>query len=195
MQAIRTVAVTRLKSESGTGTEGAAVYTVSTGNHDKPGHVASEDSGSGSTAPHVEGGTSGKATVAADTNGSDGEKESQNGDAKKAAKKVAKKDPILMFGIFSPPELKAAQTNSIGMVEDIIPQVLTIDEEMKDLEIKIRRAKKYRAKEQAKEDALELARAKVFIKTALRNDLDEFDTTEHARLMIGKVESSALVNK
>ncbi|KAH6664870.1 hypothetical protein B0J14DRAFT_493083 [Halenospora varia] len=159
MQAIRTVAVTRLKSESGTGTEGAAVYTVS--------------------------------TVAADTNGSDGEKESQNGDAKK----VAKKDPILMFGIFSPPELKAAQTNAIGMAEDIIPQLLTIDEEMKDLEIKIRRAKKYCAKEQAKEDALELARAKVFIKTALRNDLDEFDTAEHARLMIGKVEPSALVNK
>lgn len=161
--------VTHLKSESSTGTEGPPVYTVSTGSHEKPSHVASEDSGSGNTVPNMAGGTSGKPTVVADTNpsaetDSSGENRAEAEVHDSDAKKTAKKDPILMFGIFSPPELKAAQINSIGMVENIIPQLLTIDEEMKDLEIKIRRAKKYRAKEQAKEDTLELARAKVSIK-------------------------------
>ncbi|KAH8653091.1 hypothetical protein BGZ60DRAFT_178249 [Tricladium varicosporioides] len=192
MQATRTVAVTHLKPESSTDTGGVAVYTVSTGSHEKPGHAASEASGSRNTTLHAEGGTNSKATVAADTNENQAEEKDSHNDE---AKKTMKKDPLLMFGIFSPPELKAAQVNAVGMVEDVIPQLLTVNEQMKDLEIKIRRAKKYRAREQAKEDALELARAKVFIKTAARNDLDEFDTEEHARLMIGKVEPSALVNK
>jgi coiled-coil domain-containing protein 115 len=67
---------------------------------------------------------------------------------------------LRMFGAFVPPELKAAQGDAIVLVEDIIPRLILVDLEMKELEIKIRRTRKHRAKEEGKnERARELVSA------------------------------------
>ncbi len=88
---------------------------------------------------------------------STGEKVDENrtaeGDAEKATKKTASrvKDPIRMFGILNiPSSLRTAQSEAIKMV-DIIPQLVSVDTQMKEIEIQIRRARKYRAKAEAAE--------------------------------------------
>ncbi|RFU23698.1 hypothetical protein B7463_g12637, partial [Scytalidium lignicola] len=63
-----------------------------------------------------------------------------------------RKDPLHMFGILTPQPLRMAQSQSIGIVENIIPRIVTIDTEMKEVEIKIRRARKKRAKAKAVEE-------------------------------------------
>lgn len=69
-----------------------------------------------------------------------------------APKQARRKDPIYMFGILTPQALRMAQAQSVRMVEDIIPKILTVDAEMKEVEIKIRRARKKRAKNAALEE-------------------------------------------
>lgn len=61
------------------------------------------------------------------------------------------KGPIRMFGILTPQALRLAQGDAVKMVEDIIPQIVTVDGEMKEVEIKIRRARKHRAKAEVAE--------------------------------------------
>jgi hypothetical protein len=55
----------------------------------------------------------------------------------------APKNPLNMFGILVPQPLRSAQAHSITMVEQVIPQLATIDAEMRELEIRIRRARKH----------------------------------------------------
>ena len=59
------------------------------------------------------------------------------------------KDPIRMFGILTPPSLRIAQSKAVETVENIIPKLVSIDAELKDLEIRIRRARKHKAKAEA----------------------------------------------
>lgn len=66
-------------------------------------------------------------------------------------KSTKPKDPIRMFGILTPQALRLAQGGAIKMVEEIVPKLVSIDEEMKEVEIKIRRARKHRAKAEAME--------------------------------------------
>lgn len=61
------------------------------------------------------------------------------------------KDPIRMFGILTPKALRLAQGGAIKMVEDLVPKLASVDAEMKEVEIKIRRARKHRAKAEALE--------------------------------------------
>ncbi|OHF02637.1 hypothetical protein CORC01_02033 [Colletotrichum orchidophilum] len=63
-------------------------------------------------------------------------------------KKTKKKsnDPLRWFGILAPMPLRQAQTLSVQAVQDIIPRLVSVDAEMKDIEIEVRRAKKRRAK-------------------------------------------------
>lgn len=61
------------------------------------------------------------------------------------------KDPIRMFGILTPQALRLAQGGAIKMVEDLVPKLASVSAEMKEVEIKIRRARKHRAKAQAVE--------------------------------------------
>jgi len=70
-------------------------------------------------------------------------------EAEKSANKP--KDPIRMFGILTPQALRLAQGGAIMMVEDVVPKLVSIDAEMKEVEIKIRRARKQRAKAEALE--------------------------------------------
>jgi coiled-coil domain-containing protein 115 len=76
------------------------------------------------------------------------DKHKKTEEEKRAAKP---KDPIRMFGILTPQALRLAQGGAIKMVEEIIPKLVSIDAEMKEVEIKIRRARKHRAKVEAAE--------------------------------------------
>ncbi|KAF7916229.1 uncharacterized protein EAE98_010814 [Botrytis deweyae] len=73
-----------------------------------------------------------------DTNG--------NGDTKTALKK----DPLRMFGLFTPQALKDTKEDSIKLM-DVIPKLINTEKAMEDLEIRIRRARKYRGKAEMEE--------------------------------------------
>ncbi|EKJ76303.1 hypothetical protein NXS19_009101 [Fusarium pseudograminearum] len=63
-----------------------------------------------------------------------------------AEKKRKNKNPLHWFGLFAPMGLRTAQTQSIKAVEDVIPRLVSINAEMLDVEIEVRRARKRRAK-------------------------------------------------
>lgn len=86
-------------------------------------------------------------------NGQPPDNEHAAGDEKGEDAKTARvaKDPLRMFGLLTPSALREAQKESIKMVEEIVPRILEVDAEMKEVEIRIRRARKWRAKAEAKE--------------------------------------------
>ena len=59
------------------------------------------------------------------------------------------KNPIHWFGLFIPMPLRSAQTQSIQAVEQIIPRLVSVNAEMLNVEIEVRRARKRRAKAEA----------------------------------------------
>lgn len=59
------------------------------------------------------------------------------------------RDPLRWFGLVTPMPLRLAQTQAIQLVETVIPRLASIDAEMKDVEIEVRRARKRRAKAEA----------------------------------------------
>jgi hypothetical protein len=61
------------------------------------------------------------------------------------------KDPIRMFGILTPQSLRIAQSKAVETVETIIPRLVSIDAELKEVEIQVRRARKYKAKAEGME--------------------------------------------
>lgn len=70
----------------------------------------------------------------------------ETGDPKKQA---TSKDPIRWFGLLTPPALRQTQASAVEAVECVIPQLLTVDAEMRRVEIEVRRARKRRAKAEA----------------------------------------------
>ena len=62
-----------------------------------------------------------------------------------------RKDPLRMFGLLTPPTLREAQRESVTMVEEILPKLVSVDAEMKEVEIRIRRARKWKSKAEVKE--------------------------------------------
>lgn len=72
----------------------------------------------------------------------------EHGGRKETEAKVESKlkDSILMFGAFPSQVLRRIQTDAVIMVEDIIPKIVSVDLEMKAVEIKIRQARKKRSK-------------------------------------------------
>ncbi|WQF76010.1 hypothetical protein CDEST_01024 [Colletotrichum destructivum] len=78
------------------------------------------------------------------------EKESNGEEVEKTKKqKKGNSDPLRWFGILAPLPLRQAQTLSVHIVEDVIPRLVSVDAEMKDVEIEVRRARKRRAKTEA----------------------------------------------
>ncbi|OLN93891.1 Vacuolar ATPase assembly protein VMA22 [Colletotrichum chlorophyti] len=70
----------------------------------------------------------------------------------KPEKKKEKKrnnDPIRWFGILAPLPLRQAQALSVQAVQNIIPRLVSVNVEMMDVEIEVRRAQKKRAKAEA----------------------------------------------
>ncbi|KAG5977575.1 hypothetical protein E4U55_006638 [Claviceps digitariae] len=61
-----------------------------------------------------------------------------------------KHDPLRWFGILSPPPLRAAQAHAVEMVEQVIPQLVSVAAQMQHLEIEVRRARKKRDKMQGR---------------------------------------------
>lgn len=59
------------------------------------------------------------------------------------AREPSSKNPLNMFGILVPPFLRSAQASAVTMVSSVIPQLASIDAEMREVEIRIRRARKY----------------------------------------------------
>ncbi|EFQ28503.1 hypothetical protein CGRA01v4_07309 [Colletotrichum graminicola] len=86
-----------------------------------------------------------------DTTSADGGKGETQAEEDVRTKKHRKtsKDPLRWFGILAPLPLRQAQMLSVQAVQDIIPQLASVDAEMKDVEIEVRRARKRRAKAEA----------------------------------------------
>lgn len=63
-----------------------------------------------------------------------------------------------MFGLLTPSTLRAAQKEGIQMVEDTIPNILAVDAQLKELEIAIRRARKFLGKATEREEKETLER-------------------------------------
>lgn len=66
-------------------------------------------------------------------------------------KRKKKKNPLHWFGLFAPMPFRTAQTQSVQAVEDIIPRLVSVNAEMLNVEIEVRRARKRRAKTEAAE--------------------------------------------
>jgi hypothetical protein len=87
-----------------------------------------------------------------DTEGLNQGPKSEAREEKPAEKKRRKNmNPLHWFGLFAPMALRTAQTESVKAVEDVIPKLVSINAEMLDLEIEVRRARKRRAKAEVAE--------------------------------------------
>jgi hypothetical protein len=67
-------------------------------------------------------------------------------------------DALRMFGILVPPELRMARGEAVALVEDLVPRLVMTDLEMRDVEVRIRRARKWMAKAEAKGEGKGLER-------------------------------------
>lgn len=72
--------------------------------------------------------------------------ENDTSTSKDPSPKRNRTDPLLMFGVLTPPTLRQAQSSATELVEDIVPRLASVDAEMRELEIEIRRARKRFAK-------------------------------------------------
>ncbi|KAJ4116272.1 hypothetical protein NW768_011061 [Fusarium equiseti] len=70
---------------------------------------------------------------------------------KKPKEKKRNKNPLHWFGLFAPMPLRTAQAQSARAVEEIIPRLVSVNAEMLETEIEVRRARKRRAKAEAAE--------------------------------------------
>ncbi|KAL2881398.1 hypothetical protein SGCOL_003348 [Colletotrichum sp. CLE4] len=112
--------------------------------------AAAAKSGDVNEAPGMEseGGTS---SIGEETE-REAEKEGESEKEKEGTKQKKKKksnDPLRWFGILAPMALRQAQTLSVQAVQDVIPRLVSVDAEMKDIEIEVRRARKRRVKAEA----------------------------------------------
>ncbi|KAK3401072.1 hypothetical protein B0T20DRAFT_160291 [Sordaria brevicollis] len=76
----------------------------------------------------------------------DSEAPEETVEEKKARLKKIRNDPLRWFGLLTPLPLRLAQTQAIQAVEDIIPRLVTVNAEMQQVEIEVRRARKRREK-------------------------------------------------
>ncbi|KAJ0118513.1 hypothetical protein J7T55_009296 [Diaporthe amygdali] len=64
-------------------------------------------------------------------------------------KKQNARDPLRWFGVLTPLSLRQTQACAVEAVEQVIPRLVSLNAEMQDVEIQVRRARKKRAKERA----------------------------------------------
>ncbi|KAI8715549.1 hypothetical protein NCS52_01062900 [Fusarium sp. LHS14.1] len=84
-------------------------------------------------------------------NGGESEEKTEKDSTKESTQKKPKKNknPLHWYGIFAPMPLRTAQTQSVQAVENIIPRLVSVNAEMLNVEIEVRRARKRRAKAEA----------------------------------------------
>ncbi|KAK3956816.1 hypothetical protein QBC32DRAFT_329667 [Pseudoneurospora amorphoporcata] len=80
--------------------------------------------------------------------------EKPDDDDKKNKIKKIRNDPLRWFGLLTPLPLRQAQTQAIQAVEQIIPRLVTVNTEMAQVEIEVRRARKRREKATVKAKAV-----------------------------------------
>lgn len=111
-----------------------------------------------------------------------GEDDSGDKDGKEKVKDDAVKDdekkkeepskpvnPLRWFGILAPMPLRNAQGLSVETIEQVVPRLVTVNAEMLNLEIEVRRARKKRAKAEQQKSRTETA--------ALETDATERQST------------------
>ncbi|KFH40742.1 hypothetical protein ACRE_085610 [Hapsidospora chrysogenum ATCC 11550] len=77
----------------------------------------------------------------------EGRKDDSGEEEKEKDESVTKPvDPLRWFGLLAPMPLRNAQGLSAEAVEQVIPRLVTVDAEMRNLEIEVRRARKKRSK-------------------------------------------------
>lgn len=64
----------------------------------------------------------------------------------KPSKPPRSRDPLQWFGLLTPMPLRQAQGRSIQLIEQVIPKLVSVNAEMNQVEIQVRRARKKRAK-------------------------------------------------
>ncbi|KAL2155964.1 hypothetical protein VTH82DRAFT_707 [Thermothelomyces myriococcoides] len=99
---------------------------------------AHDDGGGKGTRNEMDSGASGSTTTT--TTPEQGDEET------KKKPKQRPIDPLRWFGILTPLPLRQAQSHSIKVVEEIIPRLATLNAEMAEVELEVRRARKRRAK-------------------------------------------------
>lgn len=75
-----------------------------------------------------------------------GPEQSRGEDEVEKPKQAACKDPLRWFGLFVPTALRTAQSQSVEVVERVIPRLVSVNAEMLAIEIQVRRARKRRDK-------------------------------------------------
>lgn len=88
--------------------------------------------------------------------------------------KINKNDPLRWFGVLTPMALRQTQACAIQVVGSIIPRLVSVDAEMRDVEIEVRRARKRRAKAEAaeqKKSRLGQDEAVAAVERSVREDL------------------------
>jgi hypothetical protein len=82
--------------------------------------------------------------------------ESERGDdgspAQDEKRAQSSKDPLRWFGLLAPLPLRQAQSQAVQLVENVIPRLVSVNAELAQLEIQVRRARKKRAKAEAAKD-------------------------------------------
>jgi len=90
--------------------------------------------------------------------GEAGEEEKSEETANQSDNKLnARDNPLRWFGILTPQTLRQAQNDAVQMVETVIPALSSVDAELRDLEIQVRRTRKHYAKAEAAERKLKQA--------------------------------------
>ncbi|SPO01058.1 uncharacterized protein DNG_03805 [Cephalotrichum gorgonifer] len=80
--------------------------------------------------------------------GSDEENDEKR--ARERKKKAERnRDPLRWFGFVTPMPLRLAQDQAVQLVESVFPRLASVNAEMMDIEIEVRRARKRRAKVEA----------------------------------------------
>lgn len=73
--------------------------------------------------------------------------EQQNeGKQDEKSKKEANRNPLRWFGLVTPMPLRLAQDQAVQIIENVVPRLATVNAEMLNIEIEVRRARKKRAK-------------------------------------------------
>ncbi|KAI2636439.1 hypothetical protein GGS26DRAFT_495135 [Hypomontagnella submonticulosa] len=77
------------------------------------------------------------------------EKDEEAEQAERKKKQPQRKDPLRWFGLLTPMALRQAQAQSIEAIEKVIPKLVSVNSQMAQIEIEVRRARKKRAKAEA----------------------------------------------
>lgn len=77
--------------------------------------------------------------------------EQEDGDVEETkSNKEATRNPLRWFGLITPMPLRMAQEDAIKIIENVVPRLATVNAEMLNLEIEVRRARKRRAKAESR---------------------------------------------